>query len=109
VSFGLRNVVGCDQGTNLACLSETVVLALSQVNRNYSIGPATPLAESESVLDMATEHGFAVRVPDFGPVPSAPVIFTTSSDVAPIPIRGAQWAPHAIRPAHVDVAQLKVG
>jgi predicted amino acid dehydrogenase len=65
VRFGVRNVVGCTPGTNLACLSETIVLALSQVNRNYSIGPSTPLDESEKVLDLALAHGFSVHLPQF--------------------------------------------
>lgn len=65
IVFGNRNVVGCAPGTNLACLSETMVLALAQAGRNYSIGPATPLEEAESVLAMAHEHGFSVSIPRF--------------------------------------------
>jgi predicted amino acid dehydrogenase len=65
IRFGVRNVVGCKPGTNLACLSETIVLALSQVKRNYSIGPSTPLDESEEVLDLALAHGFSVHLPPF--------------------------------------------
>lgn len=62
VSFGKDNTVGLPSGTNLACLSETIVLALSGVDKNYSIGLDVPLAEAKYVFDKAIEHGFEITL-----------------------------------------------
>jgi hypothetical protein len=44
----------------LACLAETVVLAMSDVRRNYSIAERPPLSDAEEVFRLATAHGFTV-------------------------------------------------
>jgi predicted amino acid dehydrogenase len=66
VRFGRRNVIGCDAGVNLACLSETMTLALSGVRRNYSIGSAPPVDDAREVLHLARHHGFDIMAPALG-------------------------------------------
>jgi acetylornithine/succinyldiaminopimelate/putrescine aminotransferase/predicted amino acid dehydrogenase len=60
VSFGRRNVIGAPPGINLACLAETVTLAMSGIRRNFSIGDRPPLADACDVYSLALEHGFTV-------------------------------------------------
>jgi len=66
VTFGRRNVIGCQPGINLACLSETIVLAMSGIRRDYSIGAEPSLADAEEVFRLAQRHGFEVFVPEAG-------------------------------------------
>jgi predicted amino acid dehydrogenase len=63
VRFGHRNVVGCETGINLACLSETMTLALSGVRRNYSVGSEPPLEDAREILRLALHHGFEIISP----------------------------------------------
>jgi predicted amino acid dehydrogenase len=65
VSFGRRNVVGCPPGINLACLSETMVLTMSGIRRDVSIGAEPSFAEAEEIFRLAHHHGFAPYVPHF--------------------------------------------
>ena len=76
VRFGRRNVIGCATGVNLACLSETITLALSGVRRSYSVGSAPPVADAREVLRLARYHGFDIM---------APVPGDTGGDHAAIP------------------------
>jgi predicted amino acid dehydrogenase len=64
ISFGRRNVIGCPPGVNLACLSETMVLAMSGVRRDMSIGAEPSLADAEEVFRLARGHGFEIFVPE---------------------------------------------
>jgi predicted amino acid dehydrogenase len=64
ISFGRRNVIGCEPGINLACLSETMVLAMSGVRRDYSIGTEPSFVEAREVLRLAEHHGFRIFVPE---------------------------------------------
>jgi len=66
VRFGHRNVIGCETGINLACLSETMTLALSGIRRNYSIGSAPSIEDAREVLRLALHHGFEIMSPDDG-------------------------------------------
>jgi predicted amino acid dehydrogenase len=66
VSFGRRNVVGCKPGINLACLSETIVLTMSGIRRDVSVGAEPSFAEAEEILGLAQHHGFGVFVPEAG-------------------------------------------
>jgi predicted amino acid dehydrogenase len=70
VYFGRRNVIGCKPGVSLACLSETIVLTMSGVRRDVSVGPEPSLADAEEILRLAHRHGFGVFVPETGCVPS---------------------------------------
>ena len=73
VTFGRRNVVGCEPGTGLACLSETIVLTMSGERRDFSIGAEPPLQDAERVFRLARLHGFEVAIPDTVPAPAAGV------------------------------------
>lgn len=64
ISFGRRNVVGCEPGINLACLSETIVLTMSGIRRDMSIGAEPPLSDAEEIFRLAQHHGFKVFVPE---------------------------------------------
>lgn len=72
ITFGRRNVIGCEPGVNLACLSETIVLAMSGIRRDMSIGAEPSLAEAEEIFRLAQRHGFRVAVPQAETV-AAPV------------------------------------
>lgn len=63
LSLGTQNLVRCPPGVNLACLSETMVLALAGKDRDYSVGMTTPLEEALEVYQLAKEHGFEVFLP----------------------------------------------
>lgn len=64
VSFGRRNVIGCEPGINLACLSETIVLAMSGIRRDVSVGAEPSFAEAQEIFRLAHHHGFEVFVPE---------------------------------------------
>src|SRR5690606_24994775 len=64
ISLGRNNVLGFPAGINLACLSETIALTMSQVRRNTSLGRRSPLEEAHAVAQMARRHGFECHLPD---------------------------------------------
>lgn len=66
VTFGRRNIIGCEPGINLSCLSETITLAMSGIRRNYSIGSDLSLDEAQAVYAHAIGHGFRVHTPEMG-------------------------------------------
>jgi len=65
LQFGRHNVVGLERGVNLACLSETMVLAMAGADRHYSVGGNSSLAEARQVFRWATEFGFSTHIPVF--------------------------------------------
>ncbi|MEJ2045315.1 MAG: aminotransferase class III-fold pyridoxal phosphate-dependent enzyme [Reinekea sp.] len=62
--FGGPNIVGLKPGVSLACLSETIILCMAQVNDNYSIGGTSSLKEARTVFDWGTSFGFNTYIPD---------------------------------------------
>lgn len=56
--YGDCNMVGCPVGVNLACLSETIVLALSRAEGHYSIGKSISYHEARNILSLAEAYGF---------------------------------------------------
>jgi predicted amino acid dehydrogenase len=60
ISFGRRNIIGCKAGVNLACLSETIVLTMSGIRHNYSIGTEPPIDQAQEVFQLAQQHGFNI-------------------------------------------------
>jgi len=60
VSFGDQNVLGYPEGVNLACLSESIVLAMEGATRSYSVGNRIPYGEALSIYAAALKHGFSV-------------------------------------------------
>ena len=57
VHFG-PNVLGFRPGVNLACLAETMLLALEGELRDHSIGQTIPLDEANFIDALARRHGF---------------------------------------------------
>jgi predicted amino acid dehydrogenase len=58
IRFGETNVLGYPQGINLACLSESMVLALAGVSSHHSLGNRIDYAQAQRILDLAHQHGF---------------------------------------------------
>jgi acetylornithine/succinyldiaminopimelate/putrescine aminotransferase/predicted amino acid dehydrogenase len=58
IAFGRQNVLGYPRGLNLACLSETITLAMEGATRHYSVGPRIDFEEARWILDAALGHGF---------------------------------------------------
>jgi acetylornithine/succinyldiaminopimelate/putrescine aminotransferase/predicted amino acid dehydrogenase len=56
--FGDQNVLGYPPGVNLACLSESIVLALEGAKRHYSLGNRIDYREALGIFDAALKHGF---------------------------------------------------
>lgn len=63
IRFGGANILGLDTGVSLACLAETVVLTMAQVQHNYSLGGTSSLTEARQVFAWAREHGFTTHLP----------------------------------------------
>ena len=74
IHFG-PNVLGFRPGVNLACLAETMLLALEGELRDYSIGQTIPLAEAHYIDSLARRHGFRLAPHHWGTVeiPSAEI------------------------------------
>lgn len=56
--FGRGNIVGLPTGVQLACLSETLILALGDERRDLGIGDHIPLSDAQHVAQLALQHGF---------------------------------------------------
>jgi acetylornithine/succinyldiaminopimelate/putrescine aminotransferase/predicted amino acid dehydrogenase len=67
VHFG-PNVLGFRPGVNLACLAETMLLALEGELRDHSIGQTIPLAEAHYIDALARRHGFRLAPHHWGTV-----------------------------------------
>jgi predicted amino acid dehydrogenase len=66
VTFGAGNIQGFPAGVALACLSETILLALAGETRDRGIGEDVPLEEVDEVLALAELHGFRLVEPPEG-------------------------------------------
>jgi len=60
--FGRPNILGLSEGVSLACLSETIILAMSQVTENYSIGGESSLEEARKVFNWGKDYGFSTFI-----------------------------------------------
>lgn len=60
VRFGAGNLQGLPAGVQLACLAETIVLALEGQSRDVGVGDDVPLAEVDRVMALAGRHGFSL-------------------------------------------------
>jgi acetylornithine/succinyldiaminopimelate/putrescine aminotransferase/predicted amino acid dehydrogenase len=61
--FGAGNLLGLPDGVQLACLSETVLLALEGDQRDHGVGDEIPLAEVDDMMTLAARHGFRLAEP----------------------------------------------
>jgi acetylornithine/succinyldiaminopimelate/putrescine aminotransferase/predicted amino acid dehydrogenase len=64
VRLGAGNLQGLPDGIQLACLSETMLLALSGETRDRGIGDDVPVEQVHEVMALAAQHGFALAEPD---------------------------------------------
>ncbi len=60
--LGESNILGLPAGINLACLSETMILALAQAQGNYSIQGKSNLEEARRIFQWGMEFGFTVYI-----------------------------------------------
>lgn len=51
---------GFPQGMAFACMAETITLALEGYNQSYTLGKDITLGQVQTMVDMATKHGFEV-------------------------------------------------
>ena len=61
--FGIGNLQNLPAGVTLACLAETILLALDGDTRDHSIGDDVALSEVDDVLALAERHGFRLAMP----------------------------------------------
>jgi predicted amino acid dehydrogenase len=61
--FGAGSLQGLPQGVQLACLAETILLALAGESRDRGIGSNVGLEEVDEVLALARVHGFRLAEP----------------------------------------------
>lgn len=58
IRFGAGNLQGLPDGVQLACLSETILLALDGERGDFSIGDDIPIAAADRIAVLAERHGF---------------------------------------------------
>lgn len=68
VQFGVGNLVGLPAGVTLACLAETILLALEGGQQDYGVGYDVSVAQVDHVMSLARRHGVRV-VPPVVPSP----------------------------------------
>jgi acetylornithine/succinyldiaminopimelate/putrescine aminotransferase/predicted amino acid dehydrogenase len=56
--FGAGNILGLPDGIQLACLAETILLALAGETRDRGIGDNVSLEEVDYMMQLARQHGF---------------------------------------------------
>jgi predicted amino acid dehydrogenase len=61
--FGIGNLQNLPAGVTLACLAETILLALDGETRDRGIGDDVALEEVDEVLLLAERHGFRLAPP----------------------------------------------
>ena len=62
IAFGKPNILGFDSTVNLACLSETIVLAMSKAEGDFSLGKQLSIIQAREIYKTACEFGF--NLPD---------------------------------------------
>jgi acetylornithine/succinyldiaminopimelate/putrescine aminotransferase/predicted amino acid dehydrogenase len=67
--FGVGNLQNLPGGVTLACLAETILLALEGDFRNSGIGDKVPLTDADYALALAARHGFELAPVDAPCVP----------------------------------------
>jgi acetylornithine/succinyldiaminopimelate/putrescine aminotransferase/predicted amino acid dehydrogenase len=73
VRFGAANLRGLPDGVQLACLAETILLALEGDERDWGVGDDVPLSDVDRIVALAARHGFRLAPaahPGGAPAPS---------------------------------------
>jgi acetylornithine/succinyldiaminopimelate/putrescine aminotransferase/predicted amino acid dehydrogenase len=63
ITFGVGNLVGLPAGVTLACLAETILLALEGEEQDYGVGYDVPVTHVDHVMALAKRHGIRVVPP----------------------------------------------
>jgi len=63
VRFGAGNFRHLPDGVHLACLAETILLALEGDGRDWGVGDDVLLSEVDAILSLAARHGFRLAPP----------------------------------------------
>ena len=71
--FGPGNLQGLPPGVALACLSETILLALEGTRVDHGVGDEVPLGEADFALEICRRHGFTVAARGAGRLDAARV------------------------------------
>jgi len=58
IRFGVGNLQNLPAGVTLACLAETILMALEGDQRDHGIGDVIDVAEVDQVMARAERHGF---------------------------------------------------
>jgi acetylornithine/succinyldiaminopimelate/putrescine aminotransferase/predicted amino acid dehydrogenase len=58
--IGIGNLQGLPPGVTLACMAETMLLALRGAARDHGVGKAVTLGEVDAMMRLAGNHGFAL-------------------------------------------------
>jgi acetylornithine/succinyldiaminopimelate/putrescine aminotransferase/predicted amino acid dehydrogenase len=64
VRFGVGNLQNLPDGVTLACLGETILLALEGERHDSGVGDDVPLAAVDRMLQLAARHGFRLEPRD---------------------------------------------
>jgi predicted amino acid dehydrogenase len=62
--IGVGNLQGHPPGVALACLSETILLALAGAAQDYGVGEDVDVTAVDAMLDLARHHGFTLATQD---------------------------------------------
>jgi predicted amino acid dehydrogenase len=82
--FGAGNLQNLPDGVTLACLAETILLALEGERRDCGVGDDVPLATVDRMLALAARHGF--RLPDSAGRRHAPARLSVGDPVLSVSI-----------------------
>lgn len=58
IKFGQSNILGFPADVNLACLSETIILAMAQLDGDYSIGKELDIVQAREIYRYSQKFGF---------------------------------------------------
>jgi acetylornithine/succinyldiaminopimelate/putrescine aminotransferase/predicted amino acid dehydrogenase len=73
LGFGPGNLQGLPPGVALACLSETILLALEGTRVDHGVGDEVPIAEADFAMEICRRHGFRVAARGAGRLDAARV------------------------------------
>jgi len=88
IAFGRQNVLGYPKGLNLACLSETITLAMEGARHHHSLGSRIDINEARRIAVAAHTHGFMphIELPDaWRDVPTSRIPNGTTEDLSRAP------------------------
>jgi len=58
IAFGKSNILGFEPDVNLACLSETIILAMAGLEGDYSLGKELDITQAREIYEFGLSFGF---------------------------------------------------